>query len=70
MQAGGGLDRQSCGHRRKLLEVPVPGSAAGHLAQDREQVQQAEDDADGGRAVSYRRGYGEAEQRDQGEVEH
>ena len=48
----------------------MPGRAAGHLAQDREQVQQAKDDADGGRAVPHRGGYAQAEQRDQGEVEH
>jgi hypothetical protein len=69
-RVSGGLDGQPCGHGRKSLEMPMPAGTAGHLAKDGEQVQQAEDDPDGCRAVSNRGGYAEAEQRDQGEVEH
>ena len=69
VQAGGGLDGQAGGHGPDLLDVPGQVRAAGHRADDREQVEQAEYHCDGGRRIAERGGGTDAEQGDQREVE-
>src|SRR5215470_11711946 len=68
-QAGGGLDLEPGRHRRDLLEVALHVRVGDHAGDDREQVEQAEHDADGHRGVPDGGSGTEAEQGDQGEVE-
>src|SRR5216683_1821149 len=70
VQASGVLDGESGVHRRVSLDPVLPFRVAGQDGDDeRGQVEQAEDDADGGRGVPDDGGKAEAEQRYQGEVE-
>src|SRR6266496_4199905 len=57
-QPGGGLDVEAGGHGRDLVEAVLPVRVDG-VGENREQVEQAEDDPDGGGGVAY--GGGDAE---------
>ncbi len=68
-QAGGGLDGQPGRHRPDLLHMAVPLRAE-HLGHHRDQVEQAEDQADGRGRVPDDGGHAQAEQGDQRQVQH
>lgn len=52
-----------------MLEVSLPGGVTGELSGEREQIEEAEQDAGGGGSVAYGEGGASCEQADETEIE-